>query len=358
MSPAADFLVKDERNYFPEDDYVNNRAFLTERYRRFLSANVSRFDVKKYQEDVGGLWNPLTQFSNAPRWPLELPALSNDTLDELNDTASLMKKLKSVDDEYSTKRQDPFQTEDNAWRVLTMPIKLPTEKKIFLPSNLLKSRGICEIVRHAASFVEAQNAFYFQYYWMLCTIHISLNVLPDTTQRDPIIHVDGMMGKNKNTGEVPLWPKQHLVFSTSIPTTYYPVSWNPPVTENGQPDYNKNWFQHMNVYVKDVLKCPPHFLRANTMYMFSPYLLHEATVNKEKHPVKRFFIRIGFGNTHYNGPIYTVNPRLGKFKGLEDRARLHRPAFENIDTQTLFRRQPPKKLPGDVRPKDINRPTF
>ena len=37
---------------------------------------------------------------------------------------------------------------------------------------------------------------------------------------------------------------------------------------------------------------------------------------------------------------------------------LHRPAFEDIDTQTLFRRQLPKRQLGDTYLNDITQPTL
>lgn len=331
MSPKADYLISKSYRQIelPNDCFVNKREELIRKYAKLFT--FRRPDMNKYLEDVSTNWDPIKQFPSTPRWPVPLLPLSHEALEEIDDLPNLMNTLKQSD-EWSAKRQDPHQSSQTSWGVLTMPIKLPEDEEVFLPSNLLRSRAICEIVKHAAAAIKGiessgkkDRPFHFKYYWMYCTVHIQLGLKPNEAMRDQMIHVDGMMGANKNTGEAPLWPKQHLIFTNILPTEYYTSEWSPPILPDNRPDYSKNWFSRMDKHCKVIEQEKPKQIEVKRMYLISPYLMHESPINKTSKAVNRLFIRIGFNNTHYNGPIYTVNPRLGQFRGLEDRAILNRP---------------------------------
>jgi hypothetical protein len=333
MSPDADFLISPtyKKIELSEDTFINDRAELIDQYVQLFTS--LRADTGKYLADVSSDWDPIEQFSSGPRWPLPLLPLSKEATDEMKDLTSLVKTL-MYSDKWGSKRQDRYQNVKNSYGVLTMPIKIPEDTDIFLPSNLQKSIAICEIVRNAAAAIEGVEAvletnrtFQFKHYWMYCTVHVQLGIEPGEAMRDRLIHIDGMMGANKNTGEVPLWPKQHLIVANTLPTNYFTSNWMPPVTDVNKPDYSKNWFSRMDRHCKVLKKEKPKEILPDQMYLISPYLMHESPINNTGMTVDRFFMRIGFGNTHYNGPNYTVNRRLGKFRELEDRANENRPVL-------------------------------
>lgn len=330
MAPNADFLIasgyKNKRLKY--DTWINKREEIINKYQHLFSTRKQ--ETIKYLDDVSSTWNPVDKFSDTPRWPMPLLPLSEKSSKELEDLSLILEKLQ-ITDQFSSLRQDQYQDDERSFGVLTMPIKLPGDSDVFLPSNLQNSLLICEIVRNAAAAIEGIESvlkdnctFQFKKYWMYCTVHIKLDIQPGEAMRERTIHVDGMMGANKNTGEVPLWPKQHLIFANLLPTNYYTHSWSPPLTYDGKPDYSKNWFNRMDRHCKHIKKEKKECI-ANQMYLISPYLLHETPLNNTGRVVNRLFVRIGFCNTHYNGPNYTINKRLGQFRGLEDRAAKNRP---------------------------------
>lgn len=328
MSPAADFILAQLDTKLAHDKEINTRSTLIKDYKSHFQQRTNA-STGVFIDDMSTDWQPDKLIYTADRAPVSLFLLDKDNIAQLENTKELMDLIRPIDQLSSKNQGKRYHTDPTVSGIIEMPIKLPGSCDIYLPSNLIHINALRSLTIHTAAAFEAINPTRFRNQWMHITIHLSSHLPPQKSQRTSGVHIDGMMGKSKQTGEVPLWPKLHAVYSSRLPTAYYNESgWEPPYRHDGTYDYEKNWFQLMNYHYKHLMSERRKLILTNQIYLVSPYLAHEATVNHFKDAIQRTFIRFGLVNTHYNGPDYTVNPRLGFFRALEDRARINFPAFD------------------------------
>lgn len=330
MRPGADFLIKPEQErcegmtveQMKWDDEVNSVG----RSRECSNVTPDSDECSKtswdlFHQDCGMDWNPLERFPIRGRCPVPLnDVLAQDLKEDLNATIETIHKVRQESCLASLVPDGTYAHTHDTMSWATMPVKLPQEDRVYIPTDLLHIQSLREILSNTIKLFREVSEEQYRDSWMYLTVHISRNVPVGSQQRLGGIHVDGMWGNSKQGLGLEMWPKLHTVFSTAHPTKYYTEGFEPPqlATKDGKaPDYTVNWWSKMDHDFKEI---KGRDMKSNVLYAISPYLMHEAGRRESlDESATRVFVRVGQCRSHYNGPHYAVNQRLGRFRFIEDR---------------------------------------
>lgn len=160
-------------------------------------------------------------------------------------------------------------------RVLDLPIKVPGDHKVTLPTELQHAHNFCKKV---LDYVYSTSPKQYEATYAYLTVDEGM-IPPRRTQRHEGLHVDGFQG-DRIGDALPVDFSFICWFGEGAPTKFYPYGFDCEALDRAKDNFSQYWTQSAQ---RRSLK--PYHARKNTIYGMDAYTIHESGINETNNSI-------------------------------------------------------------------------